>query len=72
MLAGTVHGNMMVEVAESIAYDLKKVFVVITRNEGIISNLPEDAMVEVAGKLTKYGVVAYKVGKRGIYNTKAI
>ncbi|WP_243116380.1 hypothetical protein [Fonticella tunisiensis] len=62
----------MVEVAESIAYDLKKVFVVITRNEGIISNLPEDAMVEVAGKLTKYGVVAYKVGKRGIYNTKAI
>lgn len=63
LLTGAVHGNMMVEVAESIAYDLKKLFVIITRNEGIISNLPEDAMIEVAGELTKYGVVPYKVGK---------
>lgn len=62
-LVGEVHGNMMVEVAESIAYDLRKVFVVIVRNEGIICNLPEDAMVECAGELTKDGAVGYPVGK---------
>ena len=67
LLTGAVHGNMMVEVAESIAYDLKKVFVIMTRNEGIIPNLPEDAMIEVAGELTKYGVVAYKVGEIGTF-----
>lgn len=66
-LKGTVHGNMMVEVAESIAYDLKKLFVVITRNEGIISNLPEDAMVEVTGELTKYGILPYRVGEIGTF-----
>jgi len=63
LLKGAVHGNMMVEVAESIAFDLKRLFVVITRNDGIISNLPDDAMVEVAGELTKHGVVPYRVGK---------
>ncbi|HBM75448.1 MAG TPA: 6-phospho-alpha-glucosidase [Clostridiaceae bacterium] len=66
-LSGAVHGNMMVEVADSIAYDLKKLFVVIVRNEGTISNLPDDAMVEVAGELTKYGAVPYKVGKIGTF-----
>ncbi|WML34196.1 6-phospho-alpha-glucosidase [Clostridium sp. OS1-26] len=63
LLVGAVHGNMMVEVAESIAYDLKKVFVIMVRNEDIISNLPSDAMVEIAGELTKDGVVSYKVGE---------
>lgn len=62
-LVGEVHGNMMVEVAESIAYDLRKVFIVIVRNKGIISNLPEDAMVECAGELTKDGAVGYPIGK---------
>ncbi|MBU5593203.1 6-phospho-alpha-glucosidase [Clostridium sp. MSJ-4] len=63
LLAGAVHGNMMVEVAESIAYDLKKVFVIMTRNEGIIPNLPKDAMIEVAGELTKTGIDPYEVGE---------
>ena len=62
-LVGEVHGNMMVEVAESIAYDLRKVFIVIVRNKGIISNLPEDAMVECAGELTKDGAIGYPIGK---------
>lgn len=62
-LVGEVHGNMMVEVAESIAYDLKRVFVVIVRNDGIIPNLPEDAMIECAGELTKDGAIGYPVGK---------
>ena len=67
LLVGAVHGNMMVEVAESIAYDLKKVFVVMLRNEGVISNLPADAMIEVAGKLTKYGMVPYRFGEIGTF-----
>ncbi len=66
-LSGTVHGNMMIEVAESIAYDLKKLFVIIVRNEGIISNLPEDAMVEVSGELTRFGAVPYRVGEIGAF-----
>ncbi|WP_032123039.1 6-phospho-alpha-glucosidase [Clostridium amazonitimonense] len=67
LLAGAVHGNMMVEVAESIAYDLKKVFVIMTRNEGIIPNLPKDAMIEVAGELTKTGINPYEVGEVGTF-----
>ncbi|MGF7058782.1 6-phospho-alpha-glucosidase [Brassicibacter mesophilus] len=63
LLTGQVHGNMMVEVAESIAYDLKKVFVVMVRNEGIIPNLPKDAMVECAGALTQNGAEAYPYGE---------
>lgn len=63
LLVGAVHGNMMVEVAESIAYDLKKVFVIMVRNGDIIPNLPSDAMVEIAGELTKDGVISYKVGE---------
>lgn len=66
-LSGAVHGNMMVEVAESIAYDLKNLFVIIVRNEGTIKNLPDDAMVEVAGELTKYGAVPYRVGEIGTF-----
>lgn len=62
-LVGEVHGNMMVEVAESIAYDLKEVFVIMARNEGIIPNLPEDAIVEAAGELTKDGALIYPIGK---------
>src|SRR5699024_1911136 len=45
-LTGPVHGRMMVEVAESIAYDLNYIFIVMARNEGIIPDLPDDAMIE--------------------------
>lgn len=62
LLVGEVHGNMMVEVAESIAYDLRKIFVVMVRNQGIIPNLPEDAIVECAGELTANGAEAYPYG----------
>jgi len=65
LLVGEVHGNMMVEVAESIAYDLKKVFVVMGPNKErkIISNMPEDAFVEVAGELGKDGANLYPYGE---------
>ena len=65
LLIGEVHGNMMVEVAESIAFDLKKVFILMGPNRGrkIIPNMPEDAFVEVAGELTKDGAVLYPYGE---------
>ncbi|NLY47251.1 MAG: 6-phospho-alpha-glucosidase, partial [Tissierella sp.] len=65
LLIGEVHGNMMVEVAESIAFDLKKVFIIMGLNkEGKIkSNMPEDAFVEVAGELTKDGPILYPYGE---------
>ena len=65
LLLGEVHGNMMVEVAESIAFDLKRVFVIMGLNKGkeIITNMPEDAFVEVAGELTKDGPRLYPYGE---------
>ena len=53
VLTSPVFGSMMVEVAESIAYDLKNEFIVITKNNGMIDNFPSEAMVEVAGVLGK-------------------
>lgn len=56
LLTSPVFGSMMVEVAESIAYDLNKEFIVMAKNEGIIPNFSEEAIVEVAGTLNSTGV----------------
>lgn len=53
MLTNSVFGNLMVEVAESIAYDLNNEFVVLVRNEGIIPNFESRAIIEVAGTIGK-------------------
>lgn len=65
LLIGEVHGNMMVEVAESIAFDLNNVFVImgVNKNKSIISNMPEDSFVEVAGELGKDGAKLYPYGE---------
>ncbi|WP_017470506.1 6-phospho-alpha-glucosidase [Amphibacillus jilinensis] len=57
------HGDMMVEVAASIANHLRKTYVVIVRNNGIVANLPDDVMIEVAASLGKNGPAPYAVGK---------
>ncbi len=62
MLTNSVFGNLMVEVAESIAYDLNREFIVLVRNEGIISNFEDDAIVEVAGTIGKEGAKGYPYG----------
>src|SRR5690625_3401718 len=49
------HGDMMIEVAASIAHNLRKTYVVMVKNEGIVSNLPDDSMVEVAASLGANG-----------------
>lgn len=57
------HGDMMVEVAASIAHNLRKTYVVMVRNNGIVSNLPDDSMIEVAASLGANGPQPYAVGK---------
>ena len=63
VLSSPVFGSMMVEVAESIAYDLNAEFIVMTRNTGLIDNFPAEAVVEVAGTLGKEGVRGIPYGK---------
>lgn len=62
VLTSPVFGSMMVEVAESIAYDLNQEFIVMTRNRGLIDNFPSDAVVEVAGTLGSQGVKGIPYG----------
>lgn len=62
LLTSPVFGSMMVEVAESIAYDLNQQFVVMTKNCGLIPNFSEDAIVEVSGTLGKDGAKGIHYG----------
>lgn len=61
VLTSPVFGSMMIEVAESIAYDLNNEFIVMAPNDNLIPNFSHDAIVEVAGTLGKDGVhpIAY-------------
>ncbi|XMB73065.1 6-phospho-alpha-glucosidase [Mycoplasmatota bacterium WC30] len=61
------HGEMIVEIAESIYLDQNRFYIVMTRNKGIIDNLEPDAMVEVLCKLGKTGLIPYNVGTIGTY-----
>ena len=57
------HGDMIVEVAASIYGNMRKTFIVIVPNNGIVSNLPDDVMIEVAASLGVNGPAPYAVGK---------
>jgi maltose-6'-phosphate glucosidase len=57
------HGDMIVEVAESIAYNQQRKFVVILENNGLVANLDDDVMVEVTAELGINGPRAFGVGK---------
>lgn len=63
MVHNDAHSEFMVEVAESIAYNLKKIYIVIVENNGAISNIQDDAMVEVAAVMTANGPRPLAVGK---------
>jgi len=56
------HGDMILEVAISIAQNLQKTYILIVPNQGIIANLPDDAMVESAASLGANGASPYSVG----------
>ncbi|OPJ57240.1 6-phospho-alpha-glucosidase [Alkalithermobacter paradoxus] len=61
------HSEFIIEVAESIAYNLGRIYIVIVENNGIISNIQDDAMVEVAAVLTSNGPRPMSVGKIGTF-----
>ncbi|MGL5622946.1 MAG: 6-phospho-alpha-glucosidase, partial [Cetobacterium sp.] len=52
------HGLFIVDVANSLANDLNKKYLVIVENNGSIKNLPDDAMIEIPCLITKNGPVS--------------
>jgi len=61
------HGNMIVNIACSIEYNLNETFIVIVPNRGLITNVSPNAMVEVAAKVGKNGPHPFSVGEIPIF-----
>lgn len=61
------HSEFIIELAESIAYNKKRIYIVIVENNGAISNIQDDAMVEVAAVMTSNGPRPLSVGKIGTF-----
>ncbi|MEN0614208.1 6-phospho-alpha-glucosidase [Klebsiella indica] len=57
------HGDMIVELAEAIAFNLKKKFIVMVPNNGLVENLDDDVMVELTAEVGCNGPRPYGVGK---------
>ncbi len=57
-----VHGAFIVDVACSLAFDLRQRHLVIVENKGAIANLPYDAMVEVPAYITAAGPEPVRMG----------
>ena len=62
------HGEMIVEIAESIYRDENRYYVVIVKNNDIIPNLPAEAMVEVLCRLGADGAKPFPVGPISTYH----
>ncbi len=60
---GGVHGAFIVDVAMSLAFDLRKKYLVMVENNGAVSNLPDDAMVEIPAYITDRGPEPVRVGE---------
>lgn len=66
-LEGDVHGVYMVKVAESFAYNKNEKFIVMTKNNGTIPNIPNEAIIEVPALITSNGVKPIQVGEIGTF-----
>lgn len=62
-----IHGVFMVKAAASLAYNLNERYIVIVENNGIISNLPHDAMVEVPALMTANGPKPFAIGEIPVF-----
>lgn len=62
-----VHADMIVEVAASIAFDRKDPFIMICRNDGVISNFHPDAMVECLSHVGADGVQPVPYGEIDVF-----
>ncbi len=58
-----VHGMYIVELASSLLNNIQREFIMIIKNNGIISNLDDDVMVEVPCLISKRGIEPLHVGK---------
>lgn len=56
------HGDMIISIAESIYRNENKYYIVMVKNDGIIENLPDDAVVEVTCLLGNRGPKPFHVG----------
>lgn len=56
------HGDMIVEVAEAIAHNRNRQYIVIVPNNGLVANIQDNAMVEVTAILGANGPRAIGVG----------
>ncbi len=56
------HAEMMIKVAEAIAYNTNERFILIVENDGAIANMQKDAMVEVVCELGINGPRPMRVG----------
>ena len=60
---GGVHSEFIVDVAMSLAFDLRKRYLVMVENNGAVENLPSDAMAEVPAYITDHGPEPVRVGE---------
>jgi len=67
-LKADIHGIFIIRAAASLAYNLKERYIVMVENDGIIPNLPSDAIVEVPASLTANGIQAFAVGEIPVFH----
>ena len=61
------HAGYIVDLATALAFNTNEMFICMTENHGIISNLSEGAMVEVVCRVGSNGVEPLNVGEIGTY-----
>jgi len=59
---GGGHGDLAVRVISSMVNDSGETFVINVKNRGAVSNLPEDAILELSGPVDRYGPHPFAVG----------
>ena len=59
---GGGHGDLAVRVISSMVNDAGETFVVNVKNQGAVSNLPEDAILELSGPVDRHGPHPFAVG----------
>ncbi len=63
VVANDAHGQMIIDIAKSIHNNTNDYYIVMVENNGIIANLPDDALVEVTCMLGRRGPQPFNVGK---------
>lgn len=61
------HATYIVELAMSIAYNLNEVFLIIIENKGIVPNLSDGMMLEVACRVGAHGAEPFRMAPAGTF-----